>query len=221
MSGVFANGFHPIESAWTTFDYVMSGGWVMLPMWIVSVFMWFMIIERFRTYGRLAGPDLETLDALSALDGAALPDKSHGVRRQLMDRFLAARTGRVSIDRAVLRHVNANLRRRLRSRLAVIAVLAAVAPLLGLLGTVMGMIETFEAISKFGAGNAKAMAGGISVALVATQAGLLIAVPGLFISSMLARRAKQLEGALDEFALSVDRFLRGETDDTPSMEAAS
>lgn len=215
------SGFHPIDLAWTTIDYVISGGWIMAPMWIVSVFMWFMIIERFRTYGRLAGPDLETIDALSALEGAPLPAATGGVRRQLMDRFLAARTGRVGIDRAVLRHVNSSLRRRLRSRLAVIAVLAAVAPLLGLLGTVLGMIETFEAISKFGAGNAKAMAGGISVALVATQAGLLIAVPGLFISSMLGRRAKQLEGALDEFALSVDRFLRGESDDTPSLEAAS
>ncbi len=216
-----ASGFHPIELALTTFDYVMSGGWVMLPMWVVSVFMWFMIIERFRTYGRLAGPDVEIIDALSAIEGAPLPDHSRGLRRQLMDRFLAARTGRVGIDRAVLRHVNASLRRRLRRRLAVISVLAAVAPLLGLLGTVLGMIETFEAISRFGAGNAKAMAGGISVALVATQAGLLIAVPGLFISGMLSRRARQLEGALDEFALSVDRFLRGDTDDTPSLEAAS
>lgn len=221
MNGMFANGFNLGELVWTTFDYVLSGGWVMLPMWVVSVFMWFLIIERFRTYGRLAGPDLETIDAMSALEGAPLPTDAHGLRRQLMDRFLAARTGRTGIDRAVLRHVNASLRRRLRSRLAVIAVLAGVAPLLGLLGTVLGMIQTFEAISQFGAGNAKAMAGGISVALVATQAGLLVAVPGLFISSMLSRRARRLEGALDEFALSVDRFLRGESDDTPSLEAAS
>jgi biopolymer transport protein ExbB len=138
-----------------------------------------------------------------------------------VERFLAVRTGRLNIDRAVLRHVNANLRRSLRSRLAIIAVLAGVAPLLGLLGTVLGMIETFEAISQHGTNNAKAMAGGISVALVATQAGLLVAIPGMFISSLLARKARQLESAMDEFALTLDRTLRREFDELPTMEAAS
>jgi biopolymer transport protein ExbB len=221
MGGMFAGGFSFAELVWTTFDYVVSGGWVMWPMWIVSIFMWSMIIERLRTYERLGGDDLETVDALSALDGAALPDSANGLRRVFVERFLAVRTGRLNIDRAVLRHVNANLRRGLRSRLAIIAVLAGVAPLLGLLGTVLGMIETFEAISQFGTNNAKAMAGGISVALVATQAGLLVAIPGMFISSLLVRKARQLESAMDEFALTLDRTLRSEFDQLQTMEAAS
>jgi biopolymer transport protein ExbB len=221
MGGMFAGGFSFAELVWTTFDYVVSGGWVMWPMWIVSIFMWSMIIERLRTYERLGGEDLETVDALSALEGAALPDSANGLRRVFVERFLAVRTGRLNIDRAVLRHVNANLRRSLRSRLAIIAVLAGVAPLLGLLGTVLGMIETFEAISQHGTNNAKAMAGGISVALVATQAGLLVAIPGMFISSLLARKARQLESAMDEFALTLDRTLRREFDELPTMEAAS
>lgn len=221
MGGMFAGGFSFAELVWTTFDYVVSGGWVMWPMWIVSIFMWSMIIERLRTYERLGGEDLETVDALSALDGAALPDSANGLRRVFVERFLAVRTGRLNIDRAVLRHVNANLRRSLRSRLAIIAVLAGVAPLLGLLGTVLGMIETFEAISQYGTNNAKAMAGGISVALVATQAGLLVAIPGMFISSLLARKARQLESAMDEFALTLDRTLRHEFDELQTMEAAS
>jgi hypothetical protein len=56
-------------------------------------------------------------------------------------------------------------------------VLAAVAPLLGLLGTVTGMIATFDVLAVFGTGNAKAMAGGISEALITTQTGLLVALP--------------------------------------------
>lgn len=221
MGGMFANGFSFAEMVWTTFDYVVSGGWVMWPMWIVSIFMWSMIIERLRTYERLGGEDLETVDALSALAGTTLPDSANGLRRIFVERFLAVRTGRLTIDRAVLRHVNANLRRGLRSRLAIIAVLAGVAPLLGLLGTVLGMIETFEAISQFGTNNAKAMAGGISVALVATQAGLLVAIPGMFISSLLVRKARQLESAMDEFALTLDRTLRSESDQLQTMEAGS
>lgn len=221
MGGMFAGGFSFAELVWTTFDYVVSGGWVMWPMWTVSIFMWSMIIERLRTYERLGGADIETVDALSALGGAALPASANGLRRVFVERFLAVRTGRLNIDRAVLRHVNARLRRGLRSRLAIIGVLAGVAPLLGLLGTVLGMIETFEAISQFGTNNAKAMAGGISVALVATQAGLLVAIPGMFISSLLVRKARQLESAMDEFALTLDRCLRSESDQLQTMEAAS
>ena len=66
----------------------------------------------------------------------------------------------------------------------------------------------FEVIAIFGTGNAKAMASGISVALVTTQAGLLVAVPGLLISGALARRARRLEARLDEFAHFLDRTLK-------------
>jgi biopolymer transport protein ExbB len=79
-----------------------------------------------------------------------------------------------------------------------------------LLGTVLGMIETFEVIALFGTGNAKAMAGGISVALVTTQAGLLVAVPGLLVSAALARRARRLEMGFDEFTHLLDRALKNE-----------
>ncbi|MBE0565408.1 MAG: MotA/TolQ/ExbB proton channel family protein, partial [Krumholzibacteria bacterium] len=122
--------------------------------------------------------------------------------------FARARSGHAALDRLVLRTQSERLRRELRRHLAAIAVLAAVAPLLGLLGTVLGMIQTFEVISLFGTGNAKAMAVGISVALITTQAGLIVAIPGLFISRALGRRARRLEAALDEFTLALDRGLK-------------
>jgi biopolymer transport protein ExbB len=108
----------------------------------------------------------------------------------------------------VLRSVTEKNRRLLRKKLAFIAVLAGVAPLLGLLGTVLGMIQTFEVIAIFGTSNAKAMAGGISVALVTTQSGLVVAIPGLFVSGFLTRRSRRLESALDEFSLALDRKLK-------------
>jgi biopolymer transport protein ExbB len=63
---------------------------------------------------------------------------------------------------------------------------------LGLLGTVTGMIATFDVLSVFGTGNAKAMAGGISEALITTQTGLLVAIPGLYMKGFLDRRADNL-----------------------------
>ena len=82
--------------------------------------------------------------------------------------------------------------RRLKAYLAVIGVLAAIAPLLGLLGTVTGMIAAFDVLAIFGTGNAKALAGGISEALITTQTGLLVAIPGLYMKGFLDRRADNL-----------------------------
>ncbi|HFD11816.1 MAG TPA: hypothetical protein ENJ32_05035 [Crenotrichaceae bacterium] len=79
-----------------------------------------------------------------------------------------------------------------------IKLLASVAPLLGLFGTVTGMIETFQAISLYGTGDPKLMAGGISQALITTQLGLMVAIPLLFLHSLVASRSKHIIQILDE-----------------------
>jgi biopolymer transport protein ExbB len=79
-----------------------------------------------------------------------------------------------------------------------IKVLAAVAPLLGLLGTVVGMIQTFQAITLFGTGDPKLMAGGISQALVTTVLGLIVAIPLVLLHSLVASRSKTLVEILEE-----------------------
>ena len=79
-----------------------------------------------------------------------------------------------------------------------IKVLAAVAPLLGLLGTVVGMINTFQAITLFGTGDPKLMAGGISQALVTTVLGLVVAIPLVLLHSLVASRSKTLVEILEE-----------------------
>lgn len=79
-----------------------------------------------------------------------------------------------------------------------VRLLAAVAPLLGLLGTVTGMIETFQAITLFGTGDPKLMAGGISQALMTTVLGLVVAVPLLFLHSLIVARGRSVVQRLDE-----------------------
>lgn len=88
----------------------------------------------------------------------------------------------------------------LRKGLAIIKVLAAVAPLMGLLGTVTGMIGTFQAITLFGTGDPKLMAGGISQALITTVLGLIVAIPLLLSSSFLSSRVQQLSKMIGEQA---------------------
>jgi biopolymer transport protein ExbB len=195
------------EVLWRALDYLRQGGWTMIPLLGCSLFMWLLILERWDAFRRLAHSDLDLGDSLRALnEGDAVC--GDGLRCRLMREFLRLRSGDLELDRRILQQCVLGLRNGLRSRLAAIAVLASVAPLLGLLGTVLGMIETFDVISIFGTGNAKGMAGGISVALITTQSGLLVAIPGLLISGNLARRARSFERRLDEAATVLDRHLR-------------
>ena len=81
-----------------------------------------------------------------------------------------------------------------------IKIIAVVAPLLGLLGTVTGMIQTFQAITLYGAGDPQTMAGGISQALVTTVLGLVVAIPTVFAHWFVSNKAKNIEGILEEQA---------------------
>ncbi|MDA1342644.1 MAG: MotA/TolQ/ExbB proton channel family protein, partial [Proteobacteria bacterium] len=86
----------------------------------------------------------------------------------------------------------------LEKGLAIIKLIAAIGPLLGLLGTVTGMIITFQTISLYGSGDPKLMAEGISQALVTTVQGLCVAIPLLFLHSIVAARSRTLVQILDE-----------------------
>lgn len=87
---------------------------------------------------------------------------------------------------------------KIQSGLSILKIIAMVAPLLGLLGTVTGMIIVFQAITIYGAGDPKAMAGGISSALVTTVLGLIVAIPTLLLHTMLSSKAKKLLHILEE-----------------------
>ncbi len=92
-------------------------------------------------------------------------------------------------------------RPKLGSWLPVIAITAATAPLLGLLGTVTGMINTFNLITVFGTGDAKVLSSGISEALVTTEFGLIVAIPALIIHGVLSRKVKAILADMEKYAL--------------------
>lgn len=86
---------------------------------------------------------------------------------------------------------------------AQIMIIAAISPLLGLLGTVTGMIETFDIITEFGTGDPKLLSGGISIALVTTELGLIVAIPVLVIGTMLSVWSNKIKDNLEKSALHI------------------
>jgi biopolymer transport protein ExbB len=99
----------------------------------------------------------------------------------------------LKLDEAILRELPS-----IESGINIIKIFAAIAPLLGLLGTVLGMIATFQQITLFGTGDPKLMAGSISMALVTTAQGIIAALPLLLMHSIVAGRSKSIVHILDE-----------------------
>ncbi len=104
----------------------------------------------------------------------------------------------LKLDEAILRETAP-----LESGLSFIKVLYVIAPLLGLLGTVVGMIETFQQITLFGTGDPRMMAGGISAALITTTQGLIVAIPLTILHSLLQSRSRSLIQILEEQAAGI------------------
>lgn len=86
-----------------------------------------------------------------------------------------------------------------------IAITAAISPLLGLLGTVSGMIETFKMMTLFGSGDPEVVSGGIAQALITTELGLVVAIPALILNALLSRRAKSYYYELESFAILISK----------------
>jgi len=104
---------------------------------------------------------------------------------------------------------------KLERSLSMLGALAGVAPLLGLLGTVSGMIATFDTISSAGTGNPRLLSGGISEALITTQLGLMVAIPLLLSHAWLSRWVQRREAMLEYSAIQAFGIQHGETEKDP------
>lgn len=198
-----------IDQYYAVQGYLAAGGMVMIPLLAVSVIMWILIINRMFFFRRLNRKNMTRERAAKYVRDGQVPDPKdyRGVIAMLVTEFQWRRTGNVNIDRHILDETVMSVGSKLEGTLTVIGVLAKVAPLMGLLGTVTGMIVTFDIISVFGAGNARAMAGGISEALITTQTGLMVAIPGLYAHNFLTRRAENLKRRVASVGMYLSRNL--------------
>ena len=190
-------------------DYMSTGGPVMIPLALDSIVLWVLIFDRAFFFRRLYRKNMDSNTALAYIKENRMPDHEQyrGVVSMLVAEFISSRSGRAGLDRLILDETVMRIRHLLSSHLTLVGVLAAIAPLLGLLGTVMGMITTFDVLAVHGTGNAKAMAGGISEALITTQTGLMVAIPGMYMKTLLDRRAGILKYRITATGYYIKRHL--------------
>lgn len=190
-------------------EYLKAGGITMIPLTLVSLLMWCLIINRALFFRRLYRKNMSLGTAAKHIRSDLIPDplKYRGVISLLVTRFIQRRSHNSKLDRYIFDEIVVTINHCLNDHLSMIGVLAAIAPLLGLLGTVIGMISTFDILAVFGTGNAKGMANGISEALITTQTGLLVAIPGFYMKGFLDRRAQSLKRRIAQAGYYLKRHI--------------
>ncbi len=125
--------------------------------------------------------------------------KIKGMQKELLHIFIKNKSSRILDDQLFLQ-LQKN-KYWLERWIGAIAITASISPLLGLLGTVSGMIETFKMMTLFGSGDPEVVSGGIAQALITTELGLVVAIPSLIFYAILSRRAKSYYSDLEGFAI--------------------
>ncbi|MBU2883772.1 MotA/TolQ/ExbB proton channel family protein [Psychrosphaera sp. B3R10] len=173
-----------------TQERVEQGGTVGYIIIVVGIIAFLIAFERFVALTIIGQKVIRQLKSKELSDNNPL-GRVLKVNQQFPN--VAYETLELKLSEAMLREMP-----KITRNLTLIKIVSVVAPLLGLLGTVTGMIKTFQAITLFGAGDPKLMAGGISTALMTTVLGLVVAIPTVVLSSMLNTRSKNILFTIQE-----------------------
>lgn len=190
--------------------FVKAGGVVMVPLGLICLWALILLINRLIVYSKVHSfgnqfidKTVEFLDQKRFTEAQDFAQSSKGVLARILSTCLKhSKWKRPFAEKAVKEFLLAEVP-ALDKHLDTLAVLAGAAPLLGLLGTVTGMISMFESITRFGTGDPKLLAGGISEALVTTEVGLIIAIPVLLIHNFLRNRRNHIQADMEMYAMKI------------------
>ncbi len=198
-------------------EIIQAGGWVMYPILACSVAAMAIVLERLWSLrrSRVAPEDLLPsvweLHRRHQLTPATIGEIRDG---SPLGRIVAAglvnREHSREVMKEALEETGRQVVHELERYLNMLGTIGVISPLLGLYGTVLGMIQTFTVITTSGIGNAAPLAGGIAQALITTAAGLTVAIPTLLLYHFLVGRVDSLAILMEEEALRVVEVMHGE-----------
>lgn len=195
----------------TSFLFLFNkGGYVMIPIFLCSVISFSIVLERFlflrrnRIFPRLMMKKIELLNSSSDFSDIDATCKKYDVplTRIIAAGFKRKELGLGEMEKAMIgcgQHQSSILSRNLRG----LGVIANLAPMLGLFGTVIGMIRAFDVISKAGTGNPGLVAEGISQALFTTAAGLIVGIPSLALYHFFRSRIDKIIFELESISMNL------------------
>ncbi len=196
---------------------IREGGFVMVPLLLVGVLSILISVWKIVRLHRLREASTASLaGVIEQVQTGAFEAARHTARHlhpPLSDLIGAALDHRSAVRESleeILHERILSMTPKWESHLGTLAVFGGVAPLLGLLGTVTGMIHTFELVTLFGTGEARLLSGGISEALITTKFGLAIAIPVLVVHAFLVRRVRAIVGTLEGAVVRFVNVLSGE-----------
>lgn len=194
----------------TVWERLRSGGILVWPILLIAAIAFLVSLERFFFLRRVKSNTDTVMVEMTRLLAAGrwqecvdLLENKQGPVYNVLAAGLKFRTAGREVLENVLEEAIMKELPRLEKYLPALQVLAAVAPLLGLLGTVTGMISTFQVITVFGTGNPKLMSGGISEALVTTMLGLMVAIPIILLHAYFTRKVDSVIGDMEEKAVGL------------------
>lgn len=209
-------------------EIVQSGGWLMLPILICSLVAMAIVGERFWTLRRSRLAPEGLVGRVQASLKKTSPDRA--MLQQLandspLGRILATGLANAGKGRDIMKEsieeVASQVVHDLERFLNTLGTVAAITPMLGLLGTVVGMIDVFSAIMLHGAGDAALLAGGISKALITTAAGLSVAIPAMFFHRFFVRRVEEITVAMEQQAIYLVDIFHGDRVEAPQAAKGS
>lgn len=205
-------------------EIVQSGGWLMVPILLCSVIAAAISVERIWTLqrARITPKNLlaQVWTALKNhdMDAAKVRElRASSPLGQVLAAGIANARRNRDVMKEAMEEAAAQVTHDLERYLTSLGVIASISPLLGLLGTVVGMIKVFTALMLEGAGNANVLAGGISQALITTAAGLSVAIPALMCHRFFLRRVDELVITMEQEAAKLVEILQGEFEDEPRL----
>lgn len=172
-------------------NYIAAGGWVMPPLVLATLVLWFAIGYRYAAMKRGTVRGIRNL--VRRLEEGKMPS-GDGVLVRALNKGMRLKQENKTNLRAFLDDAFFAEEREIRKYHVLIMTIVLAAPLLGLLGTVIGMIETFDSLADMSLfSQSGGIAGGISQALITTQMGLAVSIPGLIVNGMLNRKKNEIE----------------------------
>ncbi|MEL0632073.1 MotA/TolQ/ExbB proton channel family protein [Pseudoalteromonas carrageenovora] len=189
-------------------EHLEKGGLWAIPIILFACFALTIALIKAAQLLRLSKIKMHSQMQLQTLFKSKNSSEFSGMQLQLFNLTLQSEKGQVRDDQLFNQLIHD--KHKLDNFIGAIAVTAAVAPLLGLLGTVSGMIETFKMMTLFGSGDPEVVSGGIAQALITTELGLVVAIPALVLNALLSRKAKAYYSQLEGFALQLSQLEQGE-----------